>query len=442
MTEDEERGALPPEEECAAEAEGSRQPVEHPIGVSDVQGLARLTLDAARMITDVVEETHAAVLGQFHGRFGAPSRLLGASTEGRTGAIPGLVYRSIRAGYDAVEAGLGIGGSLLGRATGSASSWTPERERGLAVLNGVWGHHLAASRNPLAIEMAFRHAGAPLALEPCALRAALGAPGSKLLVLVHGLCMNDLSWQQDGHDHGAELARDLGYTPVYLHYNTGLHISTNGKCLAELLEKLVEAWPAPVEELTILGHSMGGLVARSAVHYGELDKRTWRDRLRRLVCLGAPHHGSRLERAGAWADRFMDATPYSAPFKRLGATRSAGITDLRHGSVIDEDWQGAGRFEHRRDVRCLVPLPDGVECYALAATLGTEAGDAKDRLLGDGLVPVKSALGIHRDPERNLAFPPSHRWVGYEMSHLDLLRSPEVYAQLQEWLASDRPRSA
>ena len=200
----------------------------------------------------------------------------------------------------------------------------------------------------------------------------VGTPGRKLLVLAHGLCMNDLSWEQNGHDHGAQLARDLGYTPVYLHYNTGLRVSTNGKLLAGLLERLVAAWPEPVEEITVLGHSMGGLVARSAAHYAEQDNRTWRPQLRRLVFLGTPHHGSRLERAGHWADRLLDVSPYSAPFQRLGASRSAGIVDLRHGSVVDEDWQGFDRLGHRWDRRRHVPLPAGVECYALGSHPGRD----------------------------------------------------------------------
>jgi pimeloyl-ACP methyl ester carboxylesterase len=370
------------------------------------------------------------------GGFLMPTFWLTTSTGRRTSAIPGLVYRSIHGGYDVVEAGLNVAIRLLAPTPGVPSPSTLEHERFLAVLNGVWGDHLAASRNPLAIEMAFRHDGVPFLPESSAIRAAIKTPCSKVLVLVHGLCMSDLDWQQNGHDYGAELARDLGYTPVYLHYNTGLRISTNGKRFAELLERLVRAWPEPLEELTVLGHSMGGLVARSAAFYAERDNHSWRRQLRRLVFVGTPHHGSRLERAGHWADQFLNVTPYSAPFRRLGASRSAGIMDLRHGSVVDEDWQGHDRLGHLRDIRHPVPLPAGVECFALAATLGTSDGDAKDRLLGDGLVPVNSALGIHRDLNRHLAIPPSHQWVGCAMSHRDLLRRPEVYGKLQEWLGS------
>jgi len=110
--------------------------------------------------------------------------------------------------------------------------------------------------------------------------------------------LNDRHWHRDGHDHGAALARDLGYTPLYLHYNTGLHISTNGRAFADLLQMLVAEWPAPLEELVIIGHSMGGLVSRSACYYGAFNGHDWLRHLRKLIFLGTPHHGTPMERTG------------------------------------------------------------------------------------------------------------------------------------------------
>jgi hypothetical protein len=153
-----------------------------------------------------------------------------------------------------------------------------------------------------------------------------------------------------------------------------------------------------------------------------------------LVCLGTPHHGAPLERAGNWVDLVLGATPYAAPFARLGKVRSAGITDLRHGNLVDEDWVGRDRFARGNDRRQHLPLPDGVRCFAAAATTGQESGDLKDRLLGDGLVPLDSALGRHKNPAHTLAFPEHRQWIGYGMNHLGLLNRPEVFAQLQQWL--------
>jgi len=115
--------------------------------------------------------------------------------------------------------------------------------------------------------------------------------------------------------------------------------------------------------------------------------------------------------------------------------RSAGITDLRHGHLLDEDWVGRDRFARSGDRRQPVPLPDAVRCYTAAASIGAQGGDLKDRLLGDGLVPLESALGHHKDPRHALSFPPERQWVGYGMNHLELLSRAEVYTKLKEWLA-------
>ena len=406
------------------------------INPADLRGYSRMIIGAAGQVTDLVEEMHSTIAAPFSPvRAAAPGRTApGRPASGRTRGITGLVYRSIHGVYRLVDAGLD---AVLGQVTpllGDRPS-APERETLLAILNGVLGDQLAARDNPLAIEMSLRSGGQSLVLEKHALQAAIPHASPKLLVLAHGLCMNDLQWSCDGHDHGAALAADFDYTPVYLHYNSGLHISTNGRQFADLLEALTREWPQPVEELVIVGYSMGGLVARSACHYAALAGHTWRQHLRKLIFLGTPHHGSPLERAGHWVDLALEARPYTAPLRRLGMNRSAGITDLRYGNLLDEDWAGLGRFAHRPDDRQPVPLPDDVCCYAIAATRGCGAGDLKEWLLGDGLVPLPSALGHHEDPTRHLAFPQSQQWVGYNMGHTDLLCRADVYQKLKEWLA-------
>ena len=149
---------------------------------------------------------------------------------------------------------------------------------------------------------------------------------------------------------------------------------------------------------------MGGLVARSACLDAEEAGHAWRKKLKKLVFLGTPHHGAPLERIGNWVDVVIGKTPYAAAFGRLGKVRSAGVTDLRYGALVDEDWQGRDRFARAPDPRRPVPLPDGVACYAIAATAALSPGDLKDRLLGDGLVPVASALGRHKETARRSEF--------------------------------------
>ena len=192
--------------------------------------------------------------------------------------------------------------------------------------------------------------------------------------------------------------------------------------------------PHRTTNISVIAHSMGGLVTRSAVHYAPLGKMRWPQHLKHIVFLGTPHHGAPLERAGNWVDVLLGATPYSKPFVKLTTLRSAGITDLRYGHVIDEDWQGHDRFRRSPDRRVPVPLPAGVSCHAVAATTAAKRSLMADRLTGDGLVPLRSALGQHDDARHTLAFSKTSRLIAYRTGHIALLHSLEVQQQLLRWL--------
>ena len=383
---------------------------------SDLHGISRLGLMAVEEVINLVESLHAKFM-------------LG----GKTGVITGFAYRQARATTTVVGRWVD---ARLAPQPGPGRRSSVEREAVLAALNGVVGDFLAASSNALAIPMRLRQHGLPLELDRQALADAVPDPSGKLLILVHGLCRCDLQWRRNHHDHGEALARELGYTPLYLHYNSGRHVSTNGKELSALLDALVKEWPVPVAEVAILGHSMGGLVARSACYYGRNGRRAWLARLRHLVFLGTPHHGAPLERTGNWLTIILGRNSLTAPFARLGNLRSAGITDLRYGNLVDEDWQGRDRFEHAGDTRRPIPLPRGVKCYAIAGTTGRRLGDMRDRLLGDGVIPLDTALGRHPDPTCTLRFPTSHTWIAFGIHHLDLLSRKEVYQKIRSWLAA------
>ncbi len=383
-----------------------------------------MVVDATVGITNMVEVMHHNIM-RTPFPFDAP-------THERAPGITGFVYDSVRGVTRVVGSGIDVTlAQLLPQESEQLSS--PAREAVLAALNGVVGHHLAASDNPLAIRMQLRHDGQALT-GPA--RASLPAARGKILLLVHGLGMHDRQWQRKGHDHGAALAGDLGYTPVYVHYNSGLHISTNGEALAGLIEELVASWPVPTEELVIVGHSMGGLMARSACHYGAQAGHAWLRALRKIVFLGTPHHGAPLERGGNWVNILLGASPYSAALARLGQVRSPGITDLRYGSLRHEDWADGDRFARAGDRRQPVALPPGVSCYTIGATTSRTPDDLKAQLLGDGLVPLSSALGFHKDPTLAVPFPPSQQRIVYATGHLDLLDRPVVYEQLRQWLAA------
>ena len=375
----------------------------------DLRGLGRLAVEATRAVTDLVEAMHNAIGTR-------PVRLVTAP-----------VYGSVRAVTKIVGATLDVALAQLQPLLGEGPAGV-ERDAVVAALNGVLGDYLSGTGNPLAITTQLVHRGHALDLD----RLDIPDATRKLLVLVHGSAMSERQWLRQGHDHGAVLADELGYTAVYVHYNSGRHISTNGRELAALLERLACAWPVPLEEIVLLGHSMGGLVARSACHHAEVAEHAWRTKLRTLICLGSPHHGAPLERAGNWLEVMLGVSRYSAPLARLGQIRSAGITDMRYGNVRDEHWEGRDRFAMGRDLRIPLPLPDGVACYAIAGTTAVAAA-ASGALPGDGMVPVDSALGRHERPELTLEF--SGHSISPATGHLDLLTRPEVYETLRGWLA-------
>ncbi|HEY4179544.1 MAG TPA: alpha/beta fold hydrolase [Kofleriaceae bacterium] len=378
------------------------------MGISDAIGFGRLAVQGVRGLTDAVESMHSTIASF--------SPVVGAPRTSRTWGFTRLVYQAIRGVTSLVGGGVELAAALASVEDEPPSS--PRREVMLSVLNGVVGDHLVATNNPLAMPMR-------LHVNP---HTAIPDPTGRILLLVHGLCASHLHWTRNGRDHGALLAASNGFTPVYASYNSGRHISTNGRDLAAAIETLVADWPVPVEEVVLLGHSMGGLVARSACSVGATH--AWRTKLSHLICIGSPHHGAPLERAGNFAQTLLSISPYAAPIARLGNLRSAGVTDLRFGNVRDEDWNDVDAH-HRHDPRAQLALPD-VRCYAIAATFGTVVGDAVDRLRGDGLVPVASALGQHEDPAFRLGFHATH--VVTKTGHLDLLDSLAVHEQLARWL--------
>ena len=231
--------------------------------------------------------------------------------------------------------------------------------------------------------------------------------------------------------YGSRLERDLGYTPVYLRYNTGLHISDNGRRLSELLQQMIAAWPAPVEELILVGHSMGGLVVRSASHSGFQAGHEWVRRVRHVVCLGSPHHGAPLEKAAnvfAWMLNRVDVT---RPLAAVLNMRSVGIKDLRFGSLLDEHWRGVDLDALLANRGEDVPLLDGAAHYFVGATVTRDRAHPMGVAIGDLLVREASALGT---TSRRIRFPLENGRHFGAMNHIELLNHPDVYEQIRRWL--------
>ena len=381
----------------------------------EILGASRLAIQAVIGITDAVEAMHSNI--------SRVAPVIGRGRSGRARGLSGQIYSSVRGITRTVGFGLEAAHRIL-PSIHLKSSHHRTREALVSRINGVFGDHLESSQNPLAIPMSLRHNGQRLLnIQDCDANSTSILPRNpRPVIFVHGLCMNDLQWQVNGHDHGAVLAQELGIAPLYLHYNSGRRIADNGRELAMLLEAMFEQWPCELEELVLVGHSMGGLVSRSAVHYAQAHRHQWLEKLSTAVFLGSPHHGAPLERIGHLAGKLLEASPYSAPIARLGRVRSAGIQDLRHGRVIDDE-SGSDGVPNR--------FPDHLDVHSIAASLSAIDGTKNGKLKGDGLVPINSALGQHRDQSKSLGLPEQNQHLILNTGHLQLLESRMVYTKLK-----------
>jgi pimeloyl-ACP methyl ester carboxylesterase len=399
---------------------------------AEVRAIGDLTGQALAGAGGLVRDLHTAIAGRAFDAVG-PS---GASARAVHDGVAAAVYGGVRATLGALPRG--AGSALALSAPGEAASLA-ESARGsvaLGVLNGYMGDALAAAKSELAIEMTIRHRGVDLPLEPAATARTVAHAGPRVAVFVHGLGETDLSWglraDATRPGYGACLERELGYTPLELRYNTGRHISDNGRELARLLDSLHEAWPVPIDEIVLVGHSMGGLVARSACHYGRCDGHGFTRAVRHVFCLGTPHLGAPLEKAFNALGWALTKVPETRPLARLVNVRSAGIKDLRYGACVEEDWCDCDPDELLTD-RCHdVPFLPGARFYFIAATISRRSGDPAGAILGDLLVRVPSASGEGKRRRLPFAIEDGHRVGG--LSHFDLLNHPAVYEQMRAWL--------
>ena len=348
-----------------------------------------------------------------------------------------------RRAYDAI----GAGAARLGQAIDA----TMERQgigqevqlsttRGgsalIGALNGLVGDRLERSGSDLHQPTSVRVNGEPVALDMGSLSAAFPDATARLVVFLHGLMGNEFYWDwggaHPGDTYGARLASDLGCTPIYLRYNTGLHVSENGLSVAALLEELVQEWPVEVQEVALVGHSMGGLIARSACHQGSESGHRWTGRVRHMVSLGTPHLGAPLERGAHVAAEALHALPETRMLGAFLRRRSAGIRDLRHGSLVDEDWRDRDPNALRAAACKEVPLLQGATHFFVSATVTRSPHHPLGRLLGDILVLTPSATG--RGRTRRIPFQAEHGHHVSPAHHLALLNHPEVYQRLREWL--------
>ncbi|PSW21260.1 hypothetical protein C9I98_04760 [Photobacterium sanctipauli] len=311
----------------------------------------------------------------------------------------------------------------------------PQGEAFQAVLNGAIGDYLEKKNSRLALKMVFTDQSQTLSEMPSVLCSQLPGATGRIVLCVHGWCMADKGWSRKDQDMGQAFASS-GYTPVYLFYNTGKHISLNGEEFAYRLEKLIQAWPCKVTELVIIGHSMGGLVTRSACHYAAENQLGWLSVLRTFITLGTPHNGAPLAKLACWIDDHVANIPQLKFLHKIGEIRSSGTKDLSKGYILHTDWQQENQIgTQEAGLPISRPaLPCHSACYAVATCLGKNLKDESNRKLGDGLVPVSSALGESTKGIMALSYPDDHRWVAGGINHLDLLNHPRVFAKVKEWV--------
>ena len=394
---------------------------------SELRALTLLGFDELRQASGGIGSINRAVAGRVFHAVGPGAALVRPVHE--------AVTRS-------VFAGLGLGTRAIGMAAAAAVgsrdapalSTTPRGSALIAAVTGLRGDALEAEGSPLSQPMAVRVDGEPVALDPDSLREAFPDAGPRLVVFVHGLMTTEFSWALFGPEtYGERLARELGCTPVYVRYNTGRHISENGRSLSELMEELVAAWPVDAEQIALVGHSMGGLVARSACCHAAEEGADWAGLITHSVSLGTPHMGAPLEQAVHVLSAGLARLPETRPFANFLRRRSGGIRDLRQGSLVDEDWRDSDPDALRGAACAEIPLLEGATHCFVSAAITRSTRHPLGRLLGDTLVLVPSASG--RSRTRRIPFEDEYGMHLGAATHFTLLNHPAVYERLRDWLA-------
>ncbi len=401
---------------------------------SDIRAVSDLAGEATSVLTSLVRGMHAGIAGRVFDSIGPSATPTRAIHNGITRAVYTGVDRGLRGASR-------VAGVLAAEAWGNEvdealESRTDTVGAALAAVNGIYGDELTDHDNPLAGAMVIRHGGRPVALTTDALVDAYPAATGRVVVFVHGWCMTEYAWSRlprdtdDARSYGERLRDDFGYSPILLRYNTGLHISVNGRTLADILDLLHDQWPVPITDLVLVGHSMGGLVVRSACHYGAEQEHAWAGAVSRVVCLGSPHLGADLEKGVNIASWALAKLPETRAIAALLNARSDGVKDLRFGACLDEDWLDADPDELMRD-RCQEApfLPHATYHYVSSTVTPRLLG----MLAGDHLVRSKSAAGLGRS--RRVPFQADDGLILTGLNHFDLLNHPLVYAKLRDWLS-------
>jgi pimeloyl-ACP methyl ester carboxylesterase len=365
----------------------SKSPLQQ--AVKDLASLLRLAASGTIATSRMVEDLHRQIDAPWR------SRLISSSSPQflHTG-ITGLVHRSIRI----VAASVGAVASLTERRFLNEQDQSARRIRFLSILNGVMGDQLKQNQHAWALEMQLCNQSPA--------HADLTPNSRATVIFVHGLCMSDFDWQAGPHPRAL---RELGYHCLFLRYNTGLSIADNGEQLSLLLEQHVST---DTNDLVVVGHSMGGLLMRSAVDHATKFRHQWIKQLTHCIYLGTPHGGAPLERIGRSVAKYWQRLPLAGALAPVAGLRSRGIQDLSEGVHL--------------------PFARGCRHLIVAGTLAKTSTKGA-QMIGDGLVPLDSALAV--DPQGYNA-PSQNRLTLPGVGHLALLKESLVTQALVRFLTT------
>lgn len=394
--------------------------------------VAALALDyGERLIIGTMRDVHAAVATR---AFGFTRMIGGRVPESLHDAVVTSIYGAVSGG---MRLSSGTVRALGTRGLGKPLESTVAGRQLRAAVNGLIGDELRMLDDPQAITMSVRHDGEDVAVTPFPVRQVFPHATGHLVVFLHGLCESEESWRLRervvGSTYAGRIAGETDGTPVMVRYNTGLHVSENGQHLDQLLAQLIDAWPTSVTRVTLVGHSMGGLVARAATNYAVAGNRIWPQMVKDVICLGTPHTGARLEKVAHVGSRVLHFWPTSAPFGKILDSRSAGILDLRHGYISADEWEGQDlTSQWGLDRIAAAPLPRA-EYHFVAATIGAAKHHPVSAVLGDLLVHFSSATGIDR--RGAVVSGASFDYVP-SANHLTLLNHQQIGDWLVHWLTA------
>jgi pimeloyl-ACP methyl ester carboxylesterase len=401
----------------------------------EIRALGALAGGAAAGIASQARDVHTGIAGRVFGLLGPAA---GAARVVHD-QVADRAYAGARRLTDAVVRSGAQAYGLTRRADGPALETHPSARLALGALNGAFGDMLERTGSPLGMPMTVRRRGQALELDSGCIAARIPEPRSRVAIFLHGLCETEDAWRFGTGRHqpyGDRFEAELGYTSLYVRYNSGRHISENGRSLAGCLAELTAAWPVSVTEIALIGHSMGGLVARAACYYGAGE--SWVPKVRDIVLLGTPHHGAPLELAANAVTAAISLLPETRPFAGPLRARSAGVKDLGYGYVIDEDWDGHDPDSFWTDTGTEIPFLESADHYFVSATLTRDAEAPLGRMFGDLLVLRSSAWAHERRGER-MRFPlDRYRHLG-GATHFDLLNHPAVYELIEGWLTRGQP---